>query len=143
MAKIMKSVSIKAPVEKIFAYMENPANLPQIWPSMVEVKNIKDEPGGGYNYDWVYKMAGIHFNGSSKTTEHVPNKRLVVQTSKGIESEFIWEYQPETEGTKLTVECEYKVPIPVLGKLAESIIVKQNEREAETLLENLKMIMET
>jgi len=39
--------------------------------------------------------------------------------------------------------AEYTVPILVLGKLAESIILKQNEREADTLLANLKAILET
>lgn len=33
---------------------------------------------------------------------------------------------------------EYKVPVPLLGKLAEAFIVKQNKYEAETILANLK-----
>ncbi len=142
MAKVEKTITINAPVEKVFAFMEDPANLPAIWPSMVEVKNIKPEPAGGYNYDWIYKMGGMHIEGSSKTAEYEQNKRLVDKSSKGIESEFTWIYQPEGGGTKLTVEVAYKVPVPVLGKLAESLIVKMNEREADTLLHNLKSIME-
>jgi len=34
------------------------------------------------------------------------------------------------------------VPIPVLGKLAEAIIVKMNEHEGEVILANLKSRME-
>jgi hypothetical protein len=34
------------------------------------------------------------------------------------------------------------VPIPLLGKLAEAVIVKMNEREAELVLANLKVRME-
>ena len=142
MAKIEKTITINAPVEKVFAYMENPANLPAIWPSMVEVKNMKTEPGGGYNYDWVYKMAGVRIEGSSKTTEHEKNKRLADKSTKGIESEFIWDFRSEGAGTELSVEVAYNVPVPVLGKLAESLIVKMNEREAETLMHNLKTLLE-
>ena len=50
--------------------------------------------------------------------------------------------QPEDGGTKVTFDAEYTVPIPLLGKLAEAIIVKQNEREADVLLSNLKDRME-
>ena len=42
----------------------------------------------------------------------------------------------------MTFEAEYTVPIPLLGKLAEAFIVKQNEHEAELLLGNLKARME-
>lgn len=137
-----KTVTINAPVEKVFAFMENPANLPEIWPSMIDVTNIKEFPDNKYTYDWTYKMAGMKFHGAAETLEYMPNKRIVVKTTKGIESEFKWDYRPEGDGTKLTVEVEYNVPIPLVGKLAESLIVRQNEREAEILLDNLKMRME-
>jgi hypothetical protein len=59
-----------------------------------------------------------------------------------VESTISWRFQPDGEGTKLTFDGEYKVPIPLLGKLAEGFIVKQNEHEAEVLLANLKARME-
>ena len=42
----------------------------------------------------------------------------------------------------MTVEVEYTIPIPVLGKLAEGIVVRLNENEMETLLANMKALME-
>jgi hypothetical protein len=42
----------------------------------------------------------------------------------------------------VTTEVEYTVPIPLLGKLVEAFIVKQNEHEAELFLANLKARME-
>jgi hypothetical protein len=41
------------------------------------------------------------------------------------------------------VDAHYRVPIPLLGKLAEAFIVKQNEHEAEAFLANLKDRMES
>jgi hypothetical protein len=40
------------------------------------------------------------------------------------------------------VKVEYTVPLPLLGKLAEAFIVKQNEHEADVMLANLKARME-
>jgi len=51
-------------------------------------------------------------------------------------------FQPEAGGTKVTFEVEYTVPIPLLGKLAEAIIVKMNDREGDLILANLKARME-
>ncbi len=142
MATLKASITINAPVEKVFAYLSDPNNLPKVWPNLVEVKDVQPAPAGGYNFSWVYKMAGMRFDGASETVEQIPNQRTVTRSTKGIESHFVWTYEPENGGTKLTVEIEYKVPVPLLGNLAEALIVKQNEQEAATLLANLKIKME-
>ena len=143
MAKLTRTITINAPVEKVFAYASEPTNLPEIWPSMVEVKDVQPSPAGGYNFGWVYKMAGMRFEGASETTESILNQRAVTKSIKGIQSTFTWTYQFGAGGTKLTLEVEYTIPIPLLGKLVEAFIIKQNEHEAEVMLANLKARMET
>jgi uncharacterized membrane protein len=142
MAKLEKSVMIKAPVEKVYDFLGDPKNLPEIWPSMVEVKDVQPSPKGGYNFSWTYKMAGMRFEGASETTEAIANQRGVTESKKGIQSRFIWTYKPEAGGMKLTVQVEYTVPIPLVGKLAEAFIIKQNENEMNMMLANLKARME-
>ena len=142
MAKVEKTITINAPIEKVFGYVEEPTNLPEIWPSLVEAKDVQRLPNGGTSFRWVYKMAGVRFEGTSEDTDYVANQRVVSKTKGGIESTVTWTFQPEAGGTKVTYEAEYTVPIPLLGKLAEAFIVKQNEREAELILANLKARME-
>jgi len=43
----------------------------------------------------------------------------------------------------VTSQVEYTVPVPLLGKLAEAFILKQNEHESDVMLANLKARMET
>ncbi len=142
MIKIRKNVTINAPVDKVFSFMNDPHNLPEVWPSMVEVKNVKQNADGGYNFEWVYKMAGVHFDGASETIEFIKDRRIVTRSTKGIESKFTWDYEARGNSTILNVETEYKIPIPLIGKLAEAIILRENEREADILLANLKTRME-
>ena len=142
MAKLEKSVTIKAPVQKVFDFMADPKNLPEIWPSMVEVKDVQPSSTGGYDFSWTYKMAGMRFKGASETTEYIANQRNVTESKKGIQSKFTWTYKPEEGGTKLTVQVEYTVPVPLLGKLAEAFIIKQNQHELVAMLANLKARME-
>ena len=142
MAKIEKSITISAPVEKVFEYVSRPNNLPEIWPSMVEVKDVQPLPNGGHSFRFVYKMAGVRLEGTSEDTEYVANQRVVNKTKGGVKSTLTWKFQPEDDGTKLSVGIEYTVPIPVLGKLAEAFILKLNERELGLVLANLKDRME-
>lgn len=143
MAKITKSITIQAPVAQVFDYMADPEHYLEIWPSMVEVSHVKQKPDGAHSFDWVYKMAGIHFKGHADTVEVERNKRVVSKNEKGIPSTFYWTYEGQGAETKLTVEVEYALPSKLLTKLAGPFIEKVNERDAETLLQNLKSRMET
>ena len=83
-------------------------------------------------------MAGVRLEGSSDDIEFVSNQRLVSKTKGGADSTQIWTFKPEADGTKVIFRVEYTVLVPVLGKLAEAIIVKMNDREGDLLLANLK-----
>ena len=142
MIKAGSSITINAPIKKIFDYISEPTNQPEIWPSLMEIKDVQRLPDGKTKNRWVYKMAGIRLEGTSEGVESVANQRIVNKTKGGVESTQTWTFQPEAGGTKVTFEVEYTVPIPVLGKLAEAIIVKMNEHEGEVILANLKSRME-
>jgi uncharacterized membrane protein len=142
MAKMSKSAFVRAPVEKVFIYMDQPATLPDIWPSLMEAMDVQRLPNGGKQWRWAYKMAGLRYEGASEDLEWVENRRVVSKTIGGIDSTFVWTYAPEEDGTRVTVEIEYTIPIPVLGKLAEALVVKMNENDVDALLANLKDRME-
>jgi carbon monoxide dehydrogenase subunit G len=141
MAKIQKSIIINAPPEKVFAYLEDPMNVPEWLPGMIEARNITGS-GVGQRFEWTYKMLGIQFKGETEVTEVIQNQRSVEKSKAGIESIWVYTYEPHEGGTKLSMDIDYKVPVPVLGKLAEKLVLKTNEREAELALENIKTIVE-
>ena len=141
-AKAHVSISINAPVDIVFNFIVNPYNMPGVWPSLIEARNVKIQDEGGYTYDWTYKMLGMSFKGSTKTIKYIPNQSLVDQTVKGLESKFTWTFEPDNRATILNVEVEYNIPFPLLGKLAESIIVRQNGREAKVMFNNIKTTVE-
>ncbi len=137
MASITKTVFIAAPVEIAFAFMDDPMNTTGIMVGMTNVRNVKDK-NGSKSFDWTYKMGGMKFDGSSETTERTPNKSITVVGRGGIESKFVWTFTPENSGTRVSVQIDYKVPVPVLGKLAEGVIIRQNEKDTDTMMANLK-----
>ena len=138
MAIIGEAVTINAPVEKIFNYISKPKNLPEFWPSLVEVTDVQSLPTGGYKARYVYKMAGIRFQGIGEYTEIVLNKSLVIVTKGGISSVLAWAFRSQANRTKVTLTADYNIPIPLLGKLAEAVVEKMNEQELTLLLSNLR-----
>ncbi len=144
MAKLQKSGLIKPPVEKVFEYIVDPNNLPEIWPSLLEVKDVQRAPSGDISsYKWTYKMAGIRFEGTTEITEIIQNQRIVIKDRGGIEGTRTTSFLQENEGTRVTVDADYTIPVALLGRLAEPFIVKQNEQEVDTILLNLKVRMES
>ncbi len=142
MEKVRKSIQIRAPVAQVFDHLSKPANLLEIWPSMIEVKNEVVQASGAHTFDWTYKMAGVRFHGRCETVEVEPNRLRVDHNESGIPSTFRWEYQGADGTTEVLLDIEYELPFALLGRIAAPFVRRLNEREAETLLENLKERME-
>jgi uncharacterized membrane protein len=110
-------------------------------PGMMEVKQVSGE-GAGARFRWLYKMAGVTLKGESTALEFVPNERFVTESKSGIVSTWTWDFAPNDSGTRIDLTVDYVVPVPVLGKLAEAVVVKQNEQTLDTALENIRRRME-
>jgi hypothetical protein len=59
-----------------------------------------------------------------------------------VSSTFGYCVEPHDEGTELTLEIDYSVPIHLGGRLAEHILVRRNAREFQLALDNVKELME-
>ena len=138
MITITEAVTINAPVEKIFNYVSIPNNLPEFWPSLVEITDVQSLPKGGYKAQYVYKMVGISFKGTGEYTEIVPNKSLVIVTKGGISSVLTWTFRSQANRTRMVLTVNYEVPIPLLGKVAEAIVKEINGNELTVILANLR-----
>ena len=138
MAKIDKEVWVEAPIEKIFGYINELSNWPEFWPSLMEIKDVQSLPNGGYSARWVYKMLGMRFEGTGEYTQIVPHRFFVVETKGGIKSTISWTFRPWENKTRVTLTIEYKIPVKLLGKLAEAIIQKMNEHEVDLIMANLQ-----
>ncbi|MBA7625551.1 hypothetical protein ES703_32982 [subsurface metagenome] len=143
MPKVERSITINAPVKKVFNYIADPKLTPEWLPGMVEVKDIKQtKEGVGSTHNWVYKMSGMSFKGKNITDEYIPDKKIVIRSEGSIKTLWNWNFEPHDDGTKIDLSVEYTIPIPILGKIAEAIVLKQNEREADLALANIKAKME-
>ncbi len=141
MEKIERSISISIPIEKVFSYMSHPINQLEWLPGLVDIQNIEGE-GVGRTCSWTYKMMGVSFKGKAECIEHIPNERIVIKTTGSIVS--IWDFAliPQGEMTSVNLVVDYTIPVPLIGKLGEKLILWQNEREADLAMTKIKKSLE-
>jgi uncharacterized protein YndB with AHSA1/START domain len=141
MMSLNQSVGINAPTDLVFAYVTDPATMAEWIPPMVQTRDIVGS-GEGQQFEWTYKLAGLLFRGQSVVVEHVPNEVSVYQSIGAISSTWTFRVGSHDGGAKFTVDIAYDVPVPVLGRLAERIIVNRDTRNLDLALANVKEILE-
>jgi len=133
-----KEIIVNSSIGRVFSYISEPSNWPEFWPGLMEIEDIQPLPNGGYKAKYEYKMAGMRFKGTGEYTEFVPNHWIVVQTKGGIQSTITCTFRSIEDNTRISLTIEYKVPVPLLGKLAEFVILKMNDQEADLVRVNLR-----
>lgn len=140
MITVKKNVLIAVPREVVFAVVDDTANIPELWPSLSNVRNLKRIPNGGHSFQFDFHMAGITVGGTSVDLEYDPPKRIVTRTTGSLTSTLSWTFLPQADGeqTDVNLEIEYEAPLPLIGRIAEKVISRINDRDVAAMLEALK-----
>ena len=143
MQTISRDILIKTRVDRVFDFLVDPNNLPEIWPNFIEVKNVKKSKiNEGFNFSWAYKMAGMRFEGKSETVEYIPYELLVIKSNKALESTISWKFQPGGHDTHLLLKINFEIPPSLKNRMKEEIITQENEHEVDAMLQNIKTRLE-
>jgi len=90
----------------------------------------------------MYKMFGIYLKGKGECVDIVPNLRLASMNTGSINSLITWTFRSNNLKTTITLTADYQVPSPILDRFSENILIKMGEKEAELILDNLRIIFE-
>lgn len=143
MKMITRDIQVNAPVNKVFDFLADPNHLPEIWPNIVEVKNVKKtKTNDSYTFNWLYKMSGMPFEGKCEAVEFVPGDQLVFHSAGGLNATVHWRFQPSGQTTHLALRFEYEIPASLLKRIKDEIVVRENEHELDALLQNVKTRLE-
>ena len=143
MKTFTRDIRLKVPPDLVFNFVVDPHNLPEVWPNILEVRNVKkSKNNGGFNFGWIYKMTGVQFDSSCETIEYRPYDRFAIKTSNGLDSTITWSFRPADQETQVTLKFEYQIPSSLLKHTKEEIVSRQNEHEVDAMLQNLKTRLE-
>lgn len=140
MVIVERTTYIDADRDKVAEYL-GPDHLTEIWPGMIEVSDVTKLPNGGVKYHYQFKLAGFRIEGDSETIEFDSGGEIYrrVQKNTGhVDSTISWMLIRDNGSTTVKVKAEYEIPDFMLSKLAEPLIRRLNEREADAMLWNLK-----
>lgn len=135
------SIVINAPLSDVFTYVNEPKTFPDWVHGMIDVHNVIGT-GEGQQYEWTFKMVGMQLHGQSVAVNYIQDECAAYQSIGMIESIWTNIVEPSDGGTKLTIKVEYSIPAPVLGKLAEALTLRRNERGLNATLINAKEVLE-
>ncbi|QSG11578.1 Polyketide cyclase/dehydrase family protein involved in binding/transport of lipids [Halapricum desulfuricans] len=142
MVTVSRSIHIDAPVEDVFAYLDDPRNHAEVTPSLAEVRNVEALDNGGKRVEHTYKMAGVGLDGELVERVHEENERMVFEMRGSLTGEIEIETTAADGGTELRYSAEYELPGKVLSTVAKPFVRLYNERELQTTLENTKTRLE-
>jgi carbon monoxide dehydrogenase subunit G len=139
---VERSIHVEAPVEEVFSFMDDPENQTAVTPSLGSVEAVEALENGGKRVRYTYSMVAVPLDGTVEAVEYDPPNRIVWQLSGAIEGEIRQTYEAANGGTRATYAAEYRVPVPVVDRVAAPLIRRYNEREVRRTLENLKAALE-
>ncbi len=143
MATLTRSITVDAPVETAFDFALDIGRFWSCWPdvAMRDVELRRD--GVGSTARAYTHFLFLHLEGSVEYTEVTPNRRIVAKVSfTGESPTWVFTFEPQDGGSRLTAEAEWHVPVPGVGQAIEGSIVKGHERELEKWLANVKTRIE-
>lgn len=144
MTRVVKSIPIDAPVEKVFLRCDDPNAMALYVPSVTSVSNVqRSDKRIGDTFQAKYGMMGAHFDEDFTFTEYEKNRRIKAHFDGAMKGSMGITLEPQGKSTKATLETEYEVSGGIIGKAVNKLLFERmNEKNVERLLENLKMVCE-
>jgi uncharacterized protein YndB with AHSA1/START domain len=142
MATLTRSITIDAPVGKVFDFV---SDVGRLWESdEVTLTDVDIKPEGvGTTARLNTRLLGFHIAGGIEYIEVIPGERIVAQVHFFAEKPtWTFTFKPAGGGTELTAVGEWTVKVPVVGKPIESMMVKEHESFLEEMLANVKTQVE-
>jgi hypothetical protein len=144
MTRVEASVDIRAPLVEVFAYASDWRKWDDWWEGASDFKpTTKVTRGNGTRYAYRAWVAGIALNIETEINDFVENVGWRGIVSKGPPHRTQWVFEGQGDLTRFTYILEYTLPVPVLGLLLDTLLMRPGwRRRLEKSLQNLKAYFE-
>lgn len=145
MSAISQSISISAPVGKVFDFVTNPENWTRYVTSLVAVNDLSaGVPVAGTTFSWDYKMMGVKISGTGEVTEYQKNRSFGLSMRSKVRIEERYDFIPDGDsGTTLKIMVEYEMPGEMMKVISNTKLVeKLNAMESRNVLAKIKAMCE-
>ncbi|WP_448005176.1 SRPBCC family protein [Agromyces bauzanensis] len=136
--KHTRSIHIDAPVEKVFRFIEDPAQLIAHLPNTdAVVQNVERTPEGVVTgYECKFRELGMHLTADFTREEYEVNTRIVDRSSMGVR--LTYSVEPDGTGTTLTAAWDAST----LMRMLDAVFF-HSDKDTETELVAMKREIES
>jgi uncharacterized membrane protein len=140
---VQKTITVDLPVDRVFAFWDNPANFPTVMHHVRDVRTTK-EPG-----EWQWTISGatgvpIEFN--TVLTDRVPDRQLAWKTVEGSTIGYagIVRFDPiDARRTWIGLRLSYNPPGGALGHAVAALLGSDPKSQLDEDLVRMKTALET
>jgi uncharacterized membrane protein len=144
MTRIAESVEVNAPLEEVFAYASDWRYWEKWWLGVSRFQPTTEVTrGNGTRYAYKAWIAGLTVGLETEIQDFVENVGWRGTVTKGLPHRTQWVFEAKGDTTRLTYILEYSLPIPLLGRLLDVLLMRPGwRRRLKRSLENLKLYFE-
>ena len=148
MARIERSIVIEAPVEKVFAFVNDFDNFIKASSPEMEMEILSRDEGPqrvGFTLKARTKVGDRVWEVEVETTEFVENERVSMRQKGGAMKKMLMTdtFEPTDGGTRWTAIVEYELPYSLLGKLIDKLkFRKVMEKGSDYYVKKMKELIE-
>ena len=107
MSKIEKRVLIDDVTERVYSYVGEPVASPEMWPGLLEVREVHQLIGDVRYANWLYKLTGL-FDAQDIRLEYAADQSALTHTLRGLALVVTLDYEPCSAcGPRLALDGDY------------------------------------
>jgi uncharacterized protein YndB with AHSA1/START domain len=136
------AIHLDHPVEKVFAFLAEPQNLPKWQSNRVEIEQLTEGSlGVGTRVREVRRLGQRSSQNRAEVRVFEPNKRLELKTVTEPDVTVSYSFEPEETGTRL--KYRFVMLTSGLMRLLEPLIANTIKKQSEADLETLKHVLDS
>ena len=149
--EVVNTAIIRAPAERIFAYIAQAERNVEWVPDLVRSERLTPGPTGrGTRFRFVSRLAGIPLDVTDEVVEYEPGRLIRFAGVRGVRHAGFWRFEPQPPDpggqprTRVTYSMEFELPPgvgPLLAKLVD--LPRRLDQQSRACLSNLRAILES
>lgn len=107
MSRIEKRVVIDDSTERVFSYIGEPVKSPEVWPGLLEVREVHHLIGDIRYASWLYKLTGL-YEALDIRLEYAADQAALTHQLCGLDLVVTLDYQPDRAcGPRLALDGDH------------------------------------
>ena len=125
MTRVEDSVIVDAPVHAVFAYASDWRRWPEWFEGVSDFRPTTDATRGtGARYAYRARLMGIAARVETEVRDFVEDQGWTGIAIRGLPHRTHWRFEAQGESTRFTYTLEYQLPVPLLGSVVDTLLVR-------------------